>query len=60
MLIDAAAQVLAAIQSLTPPSATGCANTDVGNLMVYQRALAEREAGRAAPDLGSLASKFLA
>ena len=62
VLIDAGAQVLAAIQPLpTAPVATGCANTDVGNLMIYQRALAEHaKRDEQLRTLGSLASKFLA
>lgn len=40
-LVEMAAQVIAAIQSLpTPPTAQGCTETDVENLVTYQTALA--------------------
>jgi hypothetical protein len=62
ILIEAGAQVIAAIQPLPPaPVATGSIETDVANLTRYQRALAEHaKRDEQLRTLGSLASKFLA
>jgi hypothetical protein len=62
ILIDVGAQLLAAIQPLpAAPASSGETNTDVANLMLYQRALAEHaKRDEQLRTLGSLASKFLA
>lgn len=61
-LVDAGAQVLAAIQSLpAAPVATGEVQVDVANLMVYQQAIAEHaKADERLRTIGSLASKLFA
>jgi len=61
-IIEAAAQVLAAIQSLpAAPVASGKVETDVGNMMLYQTALAEHaKRDEQLRTIGSLASKLLA
>jgi hypothetical protein len=61
-LIEAGAQVLAAIQPLpNPPVATGKAEEDVANLVLYQTALAEHaKRDEQLRTIGSLASKFFA
>lgn len=61
-LIEAGTQVLAAIQPLpTPPVATGKAEDDVANLVLYQTALAEHaKRDEQLRTIGSLASKFFA
>lgn len=60
-LIEAAAQVLAAIQPLpAPPVAQGHAETDVGNLVLYQSALATHaKRDEQLRTLGSLVRKLI-
>jgi len=62
VLIEAGAQVLAAIQPLpAPPVATGRVEIDVGNLMLYQQALAEHaKRDEQLRTVGSLANKLFA
>ena len=62
LLVEAGAQVLAAIQSLpNPPVSTGETSTDLGNLILYQRALAEHaKRDEQLRTVGSLAAKFFA
>lgn len=62
VLIEAGAQALAAIQPLpAPPVATGKVEVDVGNLMLYQQALAEHaKRDEQLRTVGSLASKLFA
>ena len=62
VLIDAGAQILAAIQSLpTPPVATGESGTDLPNLILYQAAVTEHaKRDEQLRTIGSLLSKFFA
>lgn len=62
VLVEAGAQALAAIQPLpAPPVATGKVEIDVGNLMLYQQALAEHaKRDEQLRTVGSLASKLFA
>jgi hypothetical protein len=62
MMIEAGAQVLAAIQSLPlAPVATGKVEQDVANMVLYQAALAEHaKRDEQLRTLGSLASKLFA
>jgi hypothetical protein len=62
VLVDAGAQVLAAIQPLpTPPVATGKAEVDLANLILYQQAIAEHaKRDEQLRTIGSLASKLFA
>ncbi len=62
VLVDAGAQVLAAIQPLpTPPVATGKAEADLANLILYQQAIAEHaKRDEQLRTIGSLASKLFA
>jgi len=62
VLINAGAQILAAIQSLpTPPVATGETSTDLPNLILYQAAISEHaKRDEQLRTIGSLLSKFFA
>ena len=62
VLVEAGAQVLAAIQPLpSAPVATGKLESDMENLMLYQKALAEHaKRDEQLRTVGSLASKFFA
>ncbi len=62
ILIEAGAQALAAIQPLpNPPLATGRVETDVGNMILYQQALAQHaKRDEQIRTIGSLASKLFA
>ncbi len=62
MMVEAGAQVLAAIQSLPlPPVATGKVEKDIANMVLYQAALAEHaKRDEQLRTIGSLASKLFA
>lgn len=61
-LIEAGAQILAAIQPLpTAPVATGKLDTDLANMVLYQKALAEHaKRDEQLRTVGSLATKLFA